>query len=184
MTVLRDVLAEIGDDCDRCSLGGNGKLVFGSGPPNARYVLVGEGPGAQEAARGLPFVGRAGLELNRLLASVGISRGECYVANVVKHRPPANRRPTPDEIEACLPFLKRQIRAVNPRVMILFGATAADAFMRDTSGYLYDIPFDWGGIPTLATYHPAYVARCPTVAPQVMRTLALAKSIAEKGAER
>src|SRR5580692_11396139 len=122
---LRLIREDIGD-CTRCALHkGRNKIVFADGSPTARLMFVGEGPGADEDAQGLPFVGRAGQLLNNMISAMGLKREECYIANVVKCRPPGNRTPEPDEANTCSPFLFRQIDVVRPQVLVALGATAA-----------------------------------------------------------
>ena len=122
---LRLILEDIGD-CTRCALHkGRNKLVFADGSPNARLMFIGEGPGADEDAQGLPFVGRAGQLLNNMITAMGLKREEVYIANVVKCRPPGNRTPEPEEANTCSPFLFRQIDVVRPEVIVALGATAA-----------------------------------------------------------
>ena len=122
---LQAIRDDIGD-CTRCALHkGRNTIVFGDGHPNARLMFVGEGPGADEDAQGLPFVGRAGQLLNNMIAAMGLKREEVYIANVVKCRPPGNRTPEPEEANTCSPFLFRQIDVVRPQVIVALGATAA-----------------------------------------------------------
>ena len=122
---LQLIREDIGD-CTRCALHkGRNKIVFADGSPNARLMFVGEGPGADEDAQGLPFVGRAGQLLNNMITAMGLKREEVYIANVVKCRPPGNRTPEPDEANTCSPFLFRQIDVVRPEVIVALGATAA-----------------------------------------------------------
>src|ERR1700716_4285525 len=122
---LRAIQFEIGD-CTRCALStGRNKLVFGDGDPNARLMFVGEGPGADEDAQGLPFVGRGGQLLNNMIVAMGLKREEVYIANVVKCRPPQNRIPEPDEAHTCMQFLHQQIEVVRPEVLVALGSTAA-----------------------------------------------------------
>ncbi len=122
---LRAIQYEIGD-CTRCALSrGRNKIVFGDGDPNARLMFVGEGPGADEDAQGLPFVGRAGQLLNNMIAATGLKREQVYIANIVKCRPPQNRVPEPDEANTCSPFLFQQIDVVRPEVIVALGSTAA-----------------------------------------------------------
>ena len=120
---LEAIRADIGDDCTRCPLGTQGrhKIVFADGDPNARLMFVGEGPGADEDAQGLPFVGRAGQLLNNMINAMGVKREQVYIANVVKCRPPQNRTPEPDEANTCMQFLWKQIDVVRPEVMVLLG---------------------------------------------------------------
>ena len=122
---LQVIREDIGD-CTRCALHkGRNKIVFADGIPTARLMFVGEGPGADEDAQGLPFVGRAGQLLNNMIAAMGLKREEVYIANIVKCRPPGNRTPEPEEANTCSPFLFRQIDVVRPQVMVALGATAA-----------------------------------------------------------
>src|ERR1700734_705925 len=122
---LRAIQFEIGD-CTRCALSrGRNKIVFGDGDPNARLMFVGEGPGADEDAQGLPFVGRAGQLLNNMIAATGLKREQVYIANIVKCRPPQNRVPEPEEANTCSPFLFQQIDVVRPEVIVALGSTAA-----------------------------------------------------------
>src|SRR6201996_5505127 len=122
---LRAIQFEIGD-CTRCALSaGRNKIVFADGDPNARLMFVGEGPGADEDAQGLPFVGRAGQLLNNMIAATGLKREQTYIANIVKCRPPGNRTPERDECETCSPFLMRQIRVIRPKIIVALGSTAA-----------------------------------------------------------
>ena len=115
---LRAIQYEIGD-CTRCALSaGRNKIVFGDGDPNARLMFVGEGPGADEDAQGLPFVGRAGQLLNNMIAATGLKREQVYIANIVKCRPPQNRTPEPEEADTCSPFLFQQIDVVRPEVIV------------------------------------------------------------------
>ncbi len=127
MQLIREELGE----CTRCALHkGRNKLVFGDGSPAARLMFVGEGPGADEDAQGLPFVGKAGQLLNNMIAAMGLKREEVYIANVVKCRPPNNRVPEPEEGATCSPFLFRQIDVVRPEVLVALGATAATWLLR------------------------------------------------------
>jgi len=162
---LADLRAEIGD-CTRCKLhGGRTKLVFGVGDPRARLMFVGEGPGAEEDARGEPFVGRAGRKLDQMIASIGLRREDVYIANVVKCRPPNNRDPEPDEIATCSPFLVRQIEAIRPRVIVTLGAPAARTLLGTKTGItrLRGTWQSFRGIPVMPTYHPAYLLRAYTL---------------------
>ena len=123
---LQAIREDIGD-CTRCKLAtlGRKQIVFGVGNPNADLMFVGEGPGADEDIQGIPFVGRAGQLLTKMIEAMGFSRDDVYIANVVKCRPPDNRNPEPDEIESCEPFLFRQIESVKPQVIVALGAFAA-----------------------------------------------------------
>ena len=160
LLMIRD---EIGD-CTRCALHkGRNKLVFGDGAPTARLMFVGEGPGADEDAQGLPFVGRAGQLLNNMIAAMGIKREECYIANVVKCRPPGNRAPEPDEANTCSPFLFRQIDVVRPQVLVALGATAATYLLgaRQPLAGLRGRVHAFRGTSLIVTYHPAFLLRDP-----------------------
>ena len=160
---LLEILEEIGD-CTRCPLhAGRNKLVFGDGSPNARLLFVGEGPGADEDAQGLPFVGKAGQLLNNMINAMGLKREEVYIANVVKCRPPGNRTPEPVEGNTCSPFLFRQIDVIRPQVIVALGATAATYLLgtRQPLAGLRGRVHAWRGSQLIVTYHPAYLLRDP-----------------------
>jgi uracil-DNA glycosylase family 4 len=160
LQLIRD---EIGD-CTRCPLhSGRNKLVFGDGSPAARLMFVGEGPGADEDAQGLPFVGRAGQLLNNMITAMGLKREEVYIANVVKCRPPGNRVPEPDEMATCSPFLFRQIDVIRPQVLVALGATAATCLLgrRQPLAGLRGRVHAFRGTQLIVTYHPAYLLRDP-----------------------
>ena len=160
LQIIRD---EIGD-CTRCALhSGRTKLVFGDGSPAARLMFVGEGPGADEDAQGLPFVGKAGQLLNNMIAAMGFKRDEVYIANVVKCRPPGNRTPEPGEANTCSPFLFRQIDVVRPEVLVALGATAATYLLgqRQPLAGLRGRVHSFRGARLIVTYHPAYLLRDP-----------------------
>jgi uracil-DNA glycosylase len=160
LKLIRD---EIGD-CTRCPLHkGRNKLVFGDGDPNAKLMFVGEGPGADEDAQGLPFVGRGGQLLNNMIGAMGLKREEVYIANVVKCRPPQNRTPEPDEANTCSPFLFRQIDVVRPKVIVALGQTAVTYLTgekRPLSGWR-GIVHPLRGTKLIVTYHPAFLLRDP-----------------------
>jgi uracil-DNA glycosylase len=160
---LQLIREDIGD-CTRCALHkGRNKLVFGDGSPNARLMFVGEGPGADEDAQGIPFVGKAGQLLNNMIAAMGLKRGEVYIANVVKCRPPGNRTPEPEEGNTCSPFLFRQIDVVRPQVLVALGATAATYLLgqRQPLAGLRGRVHAFRGMQLIITYHPAYLLRDP-----------------------
>ena len=160
---LEHIRGDLGD-CHRCRLAAGRKtIVFGQGSARAQLVFVGEGPGADEDEQGLPFVGRAGQLLNRMLQSIGIKREDVYICNVVKCRPPGNRTPERDEIESCSPFLFRQIEAIRPRLVCCLGAPAVKTLLGLKEGMLKIRGrfYDYGGTKALATVHPAYVLRNP-----------------------
>ena len=160
LQLIRD---EIGD-CTRCALHkGRNKLVFGDGSPAARLMFVGEGPGADEDAQGLPFVGKAGQLLNNMISAMGLRREEVYIANVVKCRPPGNRVPEPEEGATCSPFLFRQIDVIRPEVLVALGATAATWLLgaRQPLAGLRGRVHSVRGTKLIVTYHPAYLLRDP-----------------------
>jgi uracil-DNA glycosylase family 4 len=160
---LRLILEDIGD-CTRCGLHkGRNKLVFADGSPQARLMFVGEGPGADEDAQGLPFVGRAGQLLNNMIVAMGLKREDVYIANVVKCRPPGNRTPEPEEANTCSPFLFRQIDVVRPEVLVALGATAATYLLgqRQPLAGLRGRVHSFRGTKLIVTYHPAFLLRDP-----------------------
>jgi uracil-DNA glycosylase family 4 len=160
---LEEVRAEMGD-CRRCKLyKGRTNLVFGEGAADARLMFIGEAPGAEEDQQGRPFVGAAGQLLNNMLHKLGLSREEVYIANILKSRPPGNRDPELDEVEACLPFLKKQIQAIQPQVIVVLGRIAAHALL-DTKEPLTRLRGRWqryGNIRVMPTFHPSYLIRFP-----------------------
>ena len=160
---LQLIREEIGE-CTRCALHkGRNKIVFGDGDPAARLMFVGEGPGADEDAQGLPFVGKAGQLLNNMIAAMGLRREEVYIANVVKCRPPGNRVPEQEEGATCSPFLVRQIDVVRPQVLVALGATAATWLLgsRQPLAGLRGRVHSARGTKLIVTYHPAYLLRDP-----------------------
>jgi uracil-DNA glycosylase family 4 len=144
------------------------QLVFADGNPNADIMIVGEAPGADEDRQGLPFVGRAGQLLDKMLAAIGLDRRHVYIANVVPWRPPGNRTPTPLETSTCLPFMRRQIELVHPKILVCLGAAATQTLLGVKEGIMrirgrwYE--YDMGGkkIPAIAILHPAYLLRQPS----------------------
>lgn len=164
---LPKILADIGD-CKRCRLHeGRNKIVFGSGNEESRLVFVGEGPGADEDAQGLPFVGRAGQLLTQMIEGtaskegIPLKRPDVYICNVVKCRPPENRTPQPDEMEICGQFLFRQLMAIHPKAICALGSTAAKALLGTKEGVtrLRGKWHKWRDIPVMVTYHPSYLLR-------------------------
>jgi uracil-DNA glycosylase len=164
---LDAILADIGD-CKRCRLHeGRSKIVFGSGNPQAKLVFVGEGPGADEDAQGLPFVGRAGQLLTQMIEGtarkegIPLVRSDAYICNVVKCRPPQNRTPEPDEMEICGQFLFRQLAAIRPKAICVLGGTAAKALLQRSEGVtrMRGNWYKWRDIPVMVTYHPSYLLR-------------------------
>ncbi|HEX5758852.1 MAG TPA: uracil-DNA glycosylase [Thermoanaerobaculia bacterium] len=152
--------------CTRCRLaGGRQTVVFGSGNPDADLMFVGEAPGAEEDRQGLPFVGRAGELLTRIIQAIELRREEVYIANILKCRPPGNRDPLPDEAASCLPYLAEQIALVRPRVLVALGRVAAQVLLgNDTPiGRMRGQWFEVQGVPTMVTYHPAALLRNPSL---------------------
>jgi uracil-DNA glycosylase family 4 len=161
LKVIRDDLGE----CTRCRLhDGRTHIVFGTGNPRARLMFVGEAPGQDEDEQGLPFVGRAGQLLTKMIESMGYKRDDVYIANVLKCRPPGNRPPKPDEVATCGPFLRKQIAAINPDVLCTLGSFAAQAVLRreDKISAMRGKFFLIDGVTVLPTYHPAYLLRNPS----------------------
>jgi uracil-DNA glycosylase family 4 len=160
---LVTIRADLGE-CRRCKLAPARKnIVFGSGNPHAELMFVGEAPGADEDDQGLPFVGRAGQLLTRIIEAMGMRREDVYICNILKCRPPGNRNPEPDEIAACEPFLRRQIAAVHPRVICALGTFGAQSLLRtkEPISRLRGQFIDYRGSKLMATYHPAYLLRNP-----------------------
>jgi len=151
--------------CPRCKLSqGRTTIVFGSGNPRAELVCIGEAPGAEEDAQGKPFVGRAGQLLTKMLESVGFDRErDCYIGNILKCRPPANRSPEPDEVAACEPFLLAQLGAIRPKVILALGAFAAQTLLRtkEPIGKLRGRLFPLHSMVLIPTFHPAFLLRNP-----------------------
>ena len=161
---LHIVREDLGD-CTRCRLHKQGRkqIVFGVGSPRAELMFIGEAPGADEDEQGEPFVGRAGQLLNNMIKAMGLQRGDVYIANIIKCRPPGNRTPERDECETCSPFLMRQIAVIQPKVIVALGAVAAktllaiNAPMAELRGHWYD----FCGTKLAVTYHPAFLLRDP-----------------------
>ncbi len=170
-----DTLVQIGQDigdCTRCELHkGRNKIVFGDGNPQAQLVFVGEGPGADEDAQGIPFVGRAGQLLTQMIEGtakkegIPLTRSDVYICNVVKCRPPENRTPEPQEMEICGQFLFRQLQVIRPKAICALGSTAAKALLggRDGVTKLRGKWHKWHDIPLIVTYHPSYLLRAYNV---------------------
>jgi len=173
---LQAIRSDIGD-CTRCALSaGRHTIVFGDGDPNARLMFVGEGPGADEDAQGLPFVGRAGQLLNNMINAMGLRRDQVYIANIVKCRPPQNRVPEPLEANTCLPFLFRQIDVIQPEVLVALGSTAATYLLagRSPLSALRGRIHHARGAKLIVTYHPAYLLRDPRQKKEAWADLQLA----------
>jgi DNA polymerase len=170
---LERIRADIGD-CTRCKLcRARQNIVFGDGNAKAELVFVGEGPGRDEDAQGLPFVGRAGKLLNQMIEAMGLERREVYICNVVKCRPPENRTPERDEVATCSPFLLRQLETIRPKVIVCLGSVAAQAMLgtnRSISHYRGEW-LEFRGAKLMATYHPAYLLRNPNAKGDVWKDL-------------
>ncbi len=161
---LDELRTELGN-CQRCKLcQGRSNIVFGVGNPRAELVFVGEGPGADEDQQGIPFVGKAGQLLTKMIEAMKFSRDDVYICNVVKCRPPNNRNPEPDEIAACEPFLKAQLAVLKPKVIVALGKFAAQTLLRDSTS-ITRLRGQWRhyeGIELMPTFHPAFLLRDPS----------------------
>ena len=175
--IVGDTLLRIREDlgeCTRCKLYKHRHtIVFGDGSPKAELVFVGEGPGADEDAQGLPFVGRAGKLLTQMIEAMGLERQDVYICNVVKCRPPENRTPEDDEVSTCSPFLLRQLEVISPKVIVCLGAVAAKTLLRTNRGIsqFRGQWLDYRGSKLMATYHPAYLLRNPNAKGEVWKDL-------------
>ena len=173
MMMNMQVLYKTALSCSRCPLAQNRKnVVFGAGNPNADLMFIGEGPGRDEDEKGVPFVGEAGQLLTKMVNAMQFTRSDIYIANIVKCRPPKNRNPEQAEAEACLPFLKRQIELVNPKVIVLLGAVPLFYLMNKKG--ITRVRGEWmryGNINVMPTFHPAYLLRFPGAKPDVWKDL-------------
>jgi len=166
-TANREKLAQFYNEiceCTECPLGKTrNKFVYGVGNPNAKVMLVGEGPGADEDAQGIPFVGRAGQLLTKILEAISFKREEVYIANIVKCRPPGNRTPNAIEIETCIPYLYKQIELIQPKLILCLGTTAAVSLLKrkESLGAMRNKVHQIGDIKAVVTYHPAALLRNP-----------------------
>jgi len=159
-----DEIAEKVKKCTRCSLYETAThAVPGEGDPRARLVCVGEAPGAKEDETGRPFVGQAGQLLTKILGAIDLTREQVFICNVLKHRPPGNRNPRPEEVEACSPYLIRQLELIKPKVIVAFGTFAAQTLLQTKTplGQLRGLVHRYHGIPLIVTYHPAALLRNP-----------------------
>ena len=161
---LQEIREDIGD-CTRCKLHklGRRQIVFGVGNPNADLMFVGEAPGADEDIQGIPFVGRAGQLLTKMIEAMGFTRDQVYIANVIKCRPPENRNPEPDEVERCEPFLFKQIESIQPKVIVALGAFAAKTLLKtqDPISRLRGRVYEYHGAKLIPTFHPSFLLRSP-----------------------
>lgn len=175
--VENDTLERIREDlgeCTRCRLHKQrNKIVFGTGNPRAELVFVGEGPGHDEDVQGLPFVGRAGKLLTQMIEAMGLQRDNVYICNVVKCRPPENRKPEDDEVATCSPYLYRQLAVIGPKAIVCLGATAAQSLLKtkDSISRYRGQWLDYRGTKLLVTYHPAYLLRNPNAKGDVWKDL-------------
>jgi DNA polymerase len=178
LTVLRDL---IGPECTRCKLHklGRTQVVFGVGNPNANLMFVGEAPGGDEDIQGIPFVGRAGQLLTKIIEAIELKREDVYIANVIKCRPPQNRNPEPDEVETCEPFLFQQIDIIRPTVIVALGKFAAQTLLRTTDpiSRLRGRVFEYRGATLVPTFHPAYLLRNPSSKREVWEDMKLVKRL-------
>ncbi len=177
---LAAVRADIGD-CTRCKLHtlGRRQIVFGVGNPNADLMFVGEAPGGDEDIQGIPFVGRAGQLLTKIIEAIDLKRDDVYIANVIKCRPPQNRNPEPDEVDTCEPLLFQQIDIVKPKVIVALGKFAAQALLRtlDPISRLRGRVYDYRGAKLIPTFHPAYLLRNPSSKREVWEDMKLVRSL-------
>jgi DNA polymerase len=183
---LEAIRAEIGD-CTRCQLHGLGRkqIVFGVGNPNADLMFVGEAPGADEDEQGVPFIGRAGQLLTKIIEAIELTREDVYIANVIKCRPPANRNPEPDEVATCEPFLFQQIDSIRPKVIVALGTFAAHTLLRTDApiSRLRGKLHDYRGTKLIPTFHPAYLLRSPDRKRDVWEDMKLVRSLLQSDAE-
>jgi uracil-DNA glycosylase family 4 len=181
-----EALRALLENFDGCALKSTAtRLVFSDGNPQARIMFVGEAPGREEDLEGLPFVGRSGKLLDRMIAAIGLDRSSAYIANVIPWRPPGNRTPTPQETQICLPFIQRQIELVNPEVLVTLGNPSTQTLLSTREGIMKTrgrwFDYDTGShvIRALATFHPAYLLRSPSYKRLAWQDLrAVAKALA------
>jgi len=177
---LAAVRADIGD-CTRCKLHtlGRRQVVFGVGNPDADLMFVGEAPGADEDIQGIPFVGRAGQLLTKIIEAINLQRDDVYIANVIKCRPPQNRNPEQDEVDTCEPFLFQQIDLIKPKVIVALGTFAARALLRtlDPISRLRGRVYDYRGAKLIPTFHPAYLLRNPSSKREVWEDMKVARKL-------
>jgi uracil-DNA glycosylase len=177
------VRTEIGD-CTRCKLHGLGRkqIVFGVGNPDADLMFVGEAPGGDEDIQGIPFVGRAGQLLTKIIEAIGLTREEVYIANVIKCRPPGNRNPEQDEVETCEPFLFKQIDVIKPKVIVALGKFGTQTLLRtlDPISRLRGRVFTYRGAKLVPTFHPAYLLRNPASKREVWEDMKLVRRLLQE----
>ena len=178
-----DEIAAMVHACTRCDLYRTAThAVPGEGNPKAELMCVGEAPGASEDASGRPFVGQAGQLLTKILEAINLSRDDVFIANVLKHRPPGNRNPHPDEVEACRPYLVRQIELIRPKVILAFGTFAAQTLLETklAIGKLRGSVHRYHGVPVIVTYHPAALLRNPAWKRPTWEDVQLARRILDR----
>jgi uracil-DNA glycosylase len=184
---LQGLKVEIGPQCRRCKLHtlGRRQVVFGVGNPNADLMFAGEAPGGDEDIQGEPFVGRAGQLLTKIIEAIGMTRGDVYIANVIKCRPPQNRNPEPDEVEQCEPFLFRQIEIIKPKVIVALGKFAAQCLLKTTEPItrIRGREYKYRDAILMPTYHPAYLLRNPSSKREVWEDMKRVRAILTQGAE-
>jgi DNA polymerase len=179
---LEEVRKEL-EDCKRCRLySSRTQIVFGKGKPNASLVFVGEAPGREEDLAGEPFVGEAGRLLTRIINAINLKREEVFITNVIKCRPPNNRDPKPEEIKACLPFLKKQLQAIRPRLICALGRIAAQTLLETTEriSRLRGKIFEFQNIKVVPTFHPASLLRNPQWKREVWKDIQLVQKLLEE----
>jgi DNA polymerase len=178
---LEAIRAELGADCSRCKLHALGRrqVVFGVGNPNADLMFVGEAPGADEDIQGIPFVGRAGQLLTKIIEAIGLRREDVYIANVIKCRPPQNRNPEQDEVDTCEPFLFQQVDAIRPKVIVALGTFAARTLLRtlDPISRLRGRVYEYRGAKLIPTFHPAYLLRNPASKREVWEDMKIVREL-------
>ena len=178
-----EAIADSVAKCTRCPLYATAKNpVPGTGNPNADFMIVGEAPGAEEDEQGVPFIGRAGQLLTKIIGAINLSRDDVFIANVLKHRPPGNRNPTPDEVAACSPYLVHQIELVRPKVILALGTFAAQTLLetKTTIGKLRGQIHRYYGVPLIVTYHPAALLRNPAWKRPTWEDVQLARRILDR----
>ena len=183
LTAIRD---DIGD-CTRCKLHALGRqqIVYGVGNAHADLMFVGEAPGADEDIQGIPFVGRAGQLLTKIIEAIGLKRDDVYIANVIKCRPPGNRNPDPDEVEACEGFLFRQIDSIQPKVIVALGTFASKALLKtqDPISRLRGRVYEYRGARLVPTFHPAFLLRSPERKRDVWEDMKKVRALLQEPAE-
>lgn len=165
-SVLLKKLKENIGDCRKCRLHeGRTHLVFGVGNPDADLIFIGEGPGRDEDMQGIPFVGRAGQLLTKIIGAMGLKREDVYIANIVKCRPPQNRNPEQDEADTCIPYLIKQVEIIQPKIIVCLGSVAVKHLLKteDKITQIRGKLTEWNGIPVMPTYHPAFLLRNPNM---------------------